>query len=138
MNFFLSHSQGGGGSSGPAPAVDWEHGQTLSSGSAVPEDGVVKSGTFSAYFDYAETLTSYTNLVINGVQVKSGGRIAFYAHGGVKPNEYIHPSDPSPTAHFYVKKGDVVISYGSADSNLKGNPHGTIYGNYKFYPLRKK
>ena len=134
----LAASQGGGGSSGPAPAVDWEHGQTLSSGSAVPEDGVVKSGTFSAYFDYAETLTSYTNLVINGVQVKSGGRIAFYAHGGVKPNEYIHPSDPSPTAHFYVKKGDVVISYGSADSNLKGNPHGTIYGNYKFYPLRKK
>lgn len=132
-------SQGGSGSSGPAPAVDWEHGQTLSSGSAVPEDGVVKSGTFSAYFGgIAGTLTSYTNLVINGVQVKSGGRIAYYAHGGVKPNEYIHTPDPSPTAHFYVKKGDIVISYGSADSNLKGNPHGTIYGNYKFYPLRKK
>ena len=84
-------SQGGGGSSGPAPAVDWEHGQTLSSGSAVPEDGVVKSGTFSAYFGgIAGTLTSYTNLVINGVQVKSGGRIAYYAHGGVKQtNIYI-------------------------------------------------
>ena len=40
--------------------------------------------------------------------------------------------------NLHVKKGDIVISYGSADSNLKGNPHGTIYGNYKFYPLRKK
>ena len=77
-------------------------------------------------------------VLINGVKVKSGGRIAYYAHGGVKPNEYIHTPDPSPTAHFYVKKGDIVISYGSADSNLKGNPHGTIYGNYKFSPLRKK
>ena len=139
-------SQGGGGSSGgPAPAVDWEHGQTLSSGSAVSEDGVVKSGTFTAHFEsmyhYAHpdgNLTSYTSLVINGVQVKSGGHVEYNANAGVRPNDYIETPDPSPAAYFYVKKGDVVISYGSADGNLKGNPEGTIYGNYRFYPLRKK
>lgn len=131
-------SQGDGGSSGPAPAVDWEHEQTLPSGSAVPEDGVVKSGTFSAYYSSPGTLTSYTSLVINGVQVKSGGQIGYNAYGGKKQNEKIQSPDFAPTAHFYVKKGNVVISYGSASSNLKGEPEGTIYGNYRFYPLQKK
>ena len=108
--------------------MDWEHGQTLSSGSAVPEDGVVKSGTFSgsAGLFGQITLTSYTGLTINGVQVKSGGYIA------VTGGSIMQTSDYSATAHFYVKKGDVVISYGSSDSQ------GTIYGNYRFYPLRKK
>lgn len=109
--------------------MDWGHGQTLSSGTPVPEDGVVKSGTFSGYAGLVEIgyyLTSYTGLTINGVQVKSGGCIAVTSGGIIQDVDY------SPEAYFYVKKGDVVISYGSSYY------HGTIYGNYRFYPLRKK
>ena len=108
--------------------MDWGHGQTLSSGSAVPEDGVVKSGTFSGPGGLAgmgPNLTSYTGLTINGVQVKSGGYVAATAGSIMQTTDY------SSEAYFYVKKGDVVISYGSSYSQ------GTIYGNYRFYPLRK-
>ena len=109
--------------------MDWGHGQTLSSGSEVPEDGVVRSGVFSAHVSLGgivSYLTSYTGLTINGVQVKSGGYVAATAGGIMQTTDY------SPEAYFYVKKGDVVISYGISQY------YGTVYGNYRFYPLRKK
>lgn len=105
--------------------MDWGHGQTLSSGSEVPEDGVVRSGVFSAHValgGIGPYLTSYTGLTINGVQVKSGGHVSTSSQA----------TDYSPEAYFYVKKGDVVISYGISQY------YGTVYGNYRFYPLRKK
>lgn len=108
--------------------MDWGHEQTLSSGTTVPEDGVVRSGTFSGPVGLIGTsyLTSYTGLTINGVQVKSGGYVA------ITNGSFMQATDYSPEAYFYVKKGDVVISYGSSQRQA------TVYGNYRFYPLRKK